>query len=84
MTVVKAPEGDGEGFLIVEDLVDSGDTARKLREMYPKAKLIAVCAKPAGVELLDDYVVDIAQDTWIEQPWDMSIQFVEPVNRKQK
>ena len=45
MTVVKAPEGDGEGFLIVEDLVDSGDTARKLREMYPKAKLIAVCAK---------------------------------------
>jgi xanthine phosphoribosyltransferase len=52
--------------------------------MYPKAKLIAVCAKPSGKELLDDYVVDIAQDTWIEQPWDMSIQFVEPVNRKQK
>ncbi|MBE4341508.1 xanthine phosphoribosyltransferase, partial [Vibrio parahaemolyticus] len=24
------------------------------------------------------------QDTWIEQPWDMSIQYAEPVNRKQK
>ncbi|EDP57581.1 oxytetracycline resistance phosphoribosyltransferase domain-containing protein Tet(34) [Vibrio sp. AND4] len=84
MTVLKAPEGDGEGYLIIEDLVDSGDTARQLREMYPKAKLIAVCAKPSGKELLDDYVVDIAQDTWIEQPWDMSIQYAEPVNRKQK
>ncbi|MDW2287910.1 xanthine phosphoribosyltransferase, partial [Vibrio sp. 1562] len=48
------------------------------------AKMIAVCAKPSGKELLDDYVVDIAQDTWIEQPWDMSIQYAEPVNRKQK
>ncbi|CAK2825452.1 xanthine phosphoribosyltransferase [Vibrio crassostreae] len=84
MTVVKAPEGDGEGFLIVEDLVDSGDTARKLREMYPKAKLIAVCAKPSGADLLDEYIVDIAQDTWIEQPWDTSLSYVEPVNRKSK
>ena len=25
--------------------------------MYPKAKLIAVCAKPSGVELLDDCVM---------------------------
>ena len=42
VSVLKAPEGDGEGYLIIEDLVDSGDTARKLRSMYPKAKLIAV------------------------------------------
>ncbi|MFV0576141.1 MAG: xanthine phosphoribosyltransferase [Vibrio sp.] len=84
MKVLKTIEGDGEGFLIVDDLVDSGDTARKLREMYPKAKLITVCAKPAGAELVDEYVVDIAQDTWIEQPWDMTLQFEEPVNRKRK
>lgn len=84
MSVLKAPEGDGEGYLIVEDLVDSGDTARKLREMYPKAKLIAVCAKPSGKDLLDEYIVDIDQDTWIEQPWDMQLAFVEPVNRKRK
>ncbi|GHW96149.1 xanthine-guanine phosphoribosyltransferase [Vibrio cholerae] len=39
MTVLKAPEHDGEGFLIIDDLVDSGDTARKIREMYPKRNL---------------------------------------------
>lgn len=83
MKVLKTIEGDGEGMLIVDDLVDSGDTAKKIREMYPKAKLITVCAKPAGRDLVDEYVVDIEQDTWIEQPWDMSLQFVQPVNRKQ-
>lgn len=82
MTVLKAPEGDGEGFLIVDDLADSGDTARKVRQMYPKAKLITVCAKPAGVDLVDEYIVDIPQDTWIEQPWDMAVTFVDPINKK--
>ena len=27
--------------------------------------------KRQGRPLVDDYVVDIPQDTWIEQPWDM-------------
>ncbi|MGF1764772.1 xanthine phosphoribosyltransferase [Aliivibrio kagoshimensis] len=79
MTVLKAVEGDGEGFLIVDDLVDSGETAIKLREMYPKGKLITVCAKPAGKHLVDEYVVDIPQETWIEQPWDMAVTFVDPI-----
>lgn len=82
MTVVKAMEGDGEGFIIIDDLVDSGDTAVKLREMYPKGKLVTVCAKPAGVHLVDAYVVDITQDTWIEQPWDMAVTYVDPIAKK--
>ncbi|MGL5727718.1 MAG: xanthine phosphoribosyltransferase, partial [Plesiomonas sp.] len=28
---------------------------------------------------VDDYVIDIPQETWIEQPWDMGITFVPPV-----
>ncbi|GAL12584.1 xanthine-guanine phosphoribosyltransferase [Vibrio astriarenae] len=43
-----------------------------------------MCAKPAGVDLVDEYIVDIPQDTWIEQPWDMTIQYIEPINRKHK
>ncbi len=82
MSVLKAVEGDGEGFLIVDDLVDSGNTARQIREMYPKAKFVTVCAKPAGAELVDEYIVDIPQDTWIEQPWDTEIAYVEPINHK--
>ena len=82
MTVLKAPEGDGEGFLIVDDLVDSGDTAQAIRNLFPKGKFITVSAKPVGAHLVDEYIVDIEQDTWIEQPWDMEIAFVDPINKK--
>ncbi|AJA45169.1 xanthine phosphoribosyltransferase [Frischella perrara] len=77
--VLKRAEGDGEGFIVVDDLVDTGSTAHSIREMYPKAKFVTIFAKPEGRPLVDDYVVDIPQDTWIEQPWDMGVTFVKPI-----
>ena len=82
MTVLKQAEGDGEGFIVIDDLVDTGGTAEMIRQMYPKAKFVTVCAKPAGKHLVDDYVVDIPQETWIEQPWDMAVTFVDPIAKK--
>ena len=75
-------DNGGEGFIVIDDLVDTGNTARAIREMYPNARFVTVFAKPAGAELVDDYVVDIPQNTWIEQPWDMGICFVPPLARK--
>jgi len=80
LRVLKAAPGDGEGFIVVDDLVDTGSTARAIREMYPKARFVTIFAKPMGRELVDDYVMEIPQDTWIEQPWDMALCFVPPVN----
>ena len=77
----QVPNG-GEGFIIVDDIVDTGNTARAIREMYPNAKFVTVFAKPAGAELVDDYVIDIPQNTWIEQPWDLGLMFVPPLARK--
>ncbi|MCL1144722.1 xanthine phosphoribosyltransferase [Shewanella sp. 10N.261.52.F9] len=77
--IIKQAPGDGEGFIVIDDLVDSGSTAKIVREIYPKAKFVTVCAKPAGKPLVDDYIVDIAQDTWIEQPWDTGVSFREPL-----
>ena len=77
----QVPNG-GEGFIIVDDLVDTGNTARAIREMYPNAKFVTVFAKPAGAELVDDYVIDIPQNTWIEEPWDLGLMFVPPLARK--
>ncbi|RXJ73100.1 xanthine phosphoribosyltransferase [Veronia nyctiphanis] len=82
MRILKKADGDGEGFIVIDDLVDTGGTAEVIRQMYPKGKFVTVCAKPAGKHLVDDYVVDIAQDTWIEQPWDMSVTFVEPISKQ--
>ncbi|HDR1202011.1 TPA: xanthine phosphoribosyltransferase [Pasteurella multocida] len=82
LKVLHRAEGDGEGFIVVDDLVDTGNTARAIRDMYPKAKFGTVFAKPAGAALVDDYVIDIPQNTWIEQPWDLGLTFVPPLARK--
>lgn len=80
--ILKKAEGDGEGFIVVDDLVDTGGTAHSIRDMYPKAKFVTIFAKPAGKSLVDDYIIDIPQDTWIEQPWDTGISFVKPLSDK--
>jgi xanthine phosphoribosyltransferase len=84
LTVIKRAEGDGEGFIVIDDLVDTGGTAQAIRDMYPKAHFVTIFAKPAGRPLVDDYVVDIPQDTWIEQPWDMGVVFVKPLCEQDK
>ena len=83
LKVLKRAEGDGEGFIVIDDLVDTGGTAVAIREMYPKAHFVTIFAKPAGRPLVDDYVVDIPQNTWIEQPWDMGVVFVPPISGRE-
>lgn len=69
----------GVGILIVDDLVDTGKTARAVRDMLPKAHFATVYAKPAGVPLVDTFITEVSQDTWIYLPWDMTLQFVPPI-----
>jgi xanthine phosphoribosyltransferase len=77
--ILKEIEGDGEGLLIIDDLVDTGSTAKVVRNMLPKAYFATVYAKPAGKPLVDAYVTEVGQDTWILFPWDSEAQFVEPI-----
>jgi xanthine phosphoribosyltransferase len=82
--VLKPPvaAGDGEGFLLVDDLVDSGTTARVVRHLLPRAHFACIYAKPAGRATVDTFVTEVSQDTWIMFPWDTELQFVTPlVNR---
>ncbi len=79
MNVLKSIEGDGENTLIVDDLVDTGKTAKLVREMLPKAHLATVYAKPAGRPLVDTFITEVSQDTWIHFPWDLGLQFVKPI-----
>ncbi|MFN4142516.1 xanthine phosphoribosyltransferase [Aestuariivirga sp.] len=72
----------GEGVLIVDDLVDTGATARVVREMLPKAHFATVYAKPAGRPLVDTFITEVSQDTWIYLPWDMDLQFAPPIRDK--
>jgi xanthine phosphoribosyltransferase len=70
VTKPPAAAGDGTGFLIVDDLVDTGTTAKVVRALLPKAHFAAIYAKPAGRPLVDSYVTEVSQDTWIHFPWD--------------
>ena len=70
IVVKPAAAGDGEGFLIVDDLVDTGATARVVRALLPKARFVCVYAKPAGRDLADDVLTGVSQDTWIVLPWE--------------
>ncbi len=82
--VVKPPTaaGDGEGFLIIDDLVDSGVTAQLVRSMLPKACFACLYAKPSGRPATDLFVVEVPQETWILFPWDTAPLFVPPLARK--
>jgi len=80
--ILKAPNaelmGDGEGVLIVDDLVDSGKTLQLVRDRYPRAHFATVYAKPKGRPMVDTFITEVSQDTWIFFPWDMALQYVEP------
>ena len=82
LQVLKAPDpammGDGEGVLVVDDLVDSGRTLELVRQMYPKAHFATVYAKPKGQPMVQTYITEVSQDTWIFFPWDLALQYVEP------
>jgi len=82
LMVLKRADGDGEGWLIVDDLVDTGVTAKAVRAMLPKAHFASVYAKPAGRPLVDTFVTEVSQDTWILFPWDMEAQASEPIARR--
>jgi xanthine phosphoribosyltransferase len=69
----------GAKVLIVDDLVDTGATARVVREMLPKAHFASVYAKPAGRPMVDTFVTEVSQDTWIYLPWDMGLAFTPPI-----
>ena len=77
--VLKGVQGDGAGWLLIDDLVDTGRTAKIVKQMVPKAHFATVYAKPAGRNEVDTYITEVSQDTWILFPWDAESQFTAPL-----
>jgi len=82
--ILKPMSGDDEGWLIIDDLVDTGRTAEVVRELLPKAHFATVYAKPAGKPMVDTFITEVSQDTWILFPWDSESQFVQPLSAKDR
>jgi xanthine phosphoribosyltransferase len=77
--ILKGIEGDGEGFLLIDDLVDSGRTAQFVRQLLPKAHFATLYAKPAGRPIVDTCVKEFKQNKWIFFPWDIEYKFALPI-----
>ena len=69
----------GKRVLIVDDLVDTGNTARVVRDLLPAAHFATVYAKPMGRPLVDTFITEVSQDTWIYFPWDTGLAFQPPI-----
>ncbi|SFR04104.1 xanthine phosphoribosyltransferase [Poseidonocella sedimentorum] len=84
--IIKTPDmdavGDGTGVLIIDDLVDTGKTLEVVRALMPKAHVATVYAKPKGRPMVETFITEVSQDTWIFFPWDMALQYVEPYRGK--
>ncbi|MEM8570611.1 MAG: xanthine phosphoribosyltransferase [Pseudomonadota bacterium] len=81
--ILKMPDPEvmsegGKGILVLDDLVDTGKTLEVVRELYPQAHFATVYAKPQGRAMVDTYITEVSQDTWIFFPWDMALQYVRP------
>jgi len=70
----------GKKVLIVDDLVDTGATARVVRDMLPGAHFATVYAKPKGRDMVDTFITEVSQDTWIFFPWDLDVAYVAPIS----
>jgi xanthine phosphoribosyltransferase len=78
---LKRVEGDGAGWLLIDDLVDTGKTARAVRETLPRAHFATLYAKPQGRPIVDTFVKEFRQEKWIYFPWDIDYQFVSPIRK---
>jgi xanthine phosphoribosyltransferase len=79
---LKTAPGDGEGWLLIDDLVDTGRTAQAVREKLPKAHFATLYAKPLGRPVVDTFVKEFKQEKWIYFPWDIDYRFVSPIRQR--
>lgn len=79
--IAKIGDGKGKGVLVVDDLTDTGKTAKMVRDLLPNAHFAAMYAKPQGAPMIDTFVTEVSQDTWIYFPWDMGLSYQEPMRK---
>lgn len=78
-SIITRAGGQGGGVLIVDDLVDTGQTAKIVRSLLPRAHVATVYAKPLGRPMVDTFITEVSQDTWIYFPWDTGLAFQQPI-----
>ncbi len=81
-TSMKLGGGTGKEVLIVDDLVDTGKTApRRARHAAGRAFRHRL-RQAQGPPLVDTFITEVSQDTWIFFPWDTALSFHPPMRER--
>ena len=62
--------GNGLGWLLIDDLVDTGASVRLVKALFPKIHVGVLYAKEAGLKEADTFVEKVSE--WIVFPWELS------------
>ena len=66
-----AMQDNGEGWLMIDELEDSGKTIEFARNLLPHAVIVTVYRKPVGaVQLSDMNVKEFGANEWLIFPWE--------------
>ena len=57
-------------LVVIDDLVDSGETAKIVKEMMPNSKFVVLYAKPSGKKQADLHLYDFKDKDWLVFPWE--------------
>ena len=63
--------GDGTGWIILDEVADTGETFAVLKRRYPEAVFATLTAKPKGKAVADFSVLAFKQTEWIVFPWEI-------------
>ena len=70
---------------VVEDIAGVGDSLIGRQVLVPAVMPCGTCDLcTAGRPLVDTYVTEVSQDTWILFPWDMEQQAVDPIVKRRE
>lgn len=82
-TIIKeCQESFRNNVLVVDDLVDTGETFQLLRQSI-NGLFVTIYAKPQGRPYTDLYRRDVDQHIWVRFPWDTRRQYTQPLIRRQ-
>ena len=86
VNMIKIPENAskerGEGWLMIDDLVDTGTTIKAAKELLPDCHIATVYAKEMGRPTVDTFVHEVPQNYWVFFPWDTEPQYIPPLVEK--
>jgi len=72
LRIIRMPEinDKGRGWLIIDELADKGKTLRLIKKHFPEAHIATLYVKAEGKDVVDTYLSEVDQETWMHYPWE--------------